>query len=468
MVTRTFLNKSNTIIKGSKENFGLNPICMLHYGDMLSRFIINFDIEGLKETMKSISDKENIKHILKMYNCGSVNDILGESVNGFNGSGERNRAVSFDIIAFKIPQIWDEGVGFDSSLDFWFTGDASIDKNASTWYKATNSNSWDEEGIYTLDALEKEYDKFLKGEESIIITKQHFDHGNENLSLDITEYVNNVINGNIEHNGIGIAFSPVLENVFSDKVNYIGFFNNHTNTTFHPCIETRWNNTIIDNRYNFTINKNNKLYLYAQIGGNLENLDTIPTCTINGKEYEVKQSKKGVYYVDVMGDSSVFEKDVIYYDLWSNIIYNGVVFDDVEMEFVAHSSNSFFKIGKSIDNSSKVNVMVQGINDAASLVRDEEREIKVYFKREYTRNDYLLLEDASYRVYMLNANKEVDVIEWDTINCMGEYNAFTLKTNELVPSTYYIDIKAIDNNNVRIFKQCLRFSIVDNITTERR
>ena len=47
MVFRTFLDKCNTIVKGSNDNFGLNPILMLHYGGLVSRILIYFDLEEL-------------------------------------------------------------------------------------------------------------------------------------------------------------------------------------------------------------------------------------------------------------------------------------------------------------------------------------------------------------------------------------------------------------------------------------
>ena len=47
MVFRPFLDKCNTIVKGCYDNFGLNPILMLHYGGLVSRILIYFDIEEL-------------------------------------------------------------------------------------------------------------------------------------------------------------------------------------------------------------------------------------------------------------------------------------------------------------------------------------------------------------------------------------------------------------------------------------
>ena len=43
IVTKTYIDKTNTIIKDNAANTGLNPVMELNYGQMLSRCIIYFD-----------------------------------------------------------------------------------------------------------------------------------------------------------------------------------------------------------------------------------------------------------------------------------------------------------------------------------------------------------------------------------------------------------------------------------------
>ena len=47
MVIRTFLDKATTIVSGSDDNFGLNPICMLSYGPTISRILVHFNIDKI-------------------------------------------------------------------------------------------------------------------------------------------------------------------------------------------------------------------------------------------------------------------------------------------------------------------------------------------------------------------------------------------------------------------------------------
>ena len=49
MITHTFFDKCNTIIEGSENNTGLNPVAELNVGDTLTRILISFDLTRLKE-----------------------------------------------------------------------------------------------------------------------------------------------------------------------------------------------------------------------------------------------------------------------------------------------------------------------------------------------------------------------------------------------------------------------------------
>lgn len=57
IVTRTYIEKCNTIVKDNHANLSLNPIMEINYGNMLSRGIIYFDHTKVKKWSK-------IKHIL--------------------------------------------------------------------------------------------------------------------------------------------------------------------------------------------------------------------------------------------------------------------------------------------------------------------------------------------------------------------------------------------------------------------
>lgn len=466
MIKKTYFKKSNTIIRGSEENFGLNPISMLHCGGMTSRFIVYFDINSIKKYIyENQSSTENFTHRLHMTNCGSIdNKHFNDEISGFNGSSERRRNTSFDVVIFEVPQEWDAGIGFDSSLDYWLTGNSSVSYKGSTWYNSTTDNTWGCNGIYSDSTLNDEISKYKNNDDSIIVSIQHFDYGNEDLDVDITKYVNDVVNAKKRNHGLCISYAPCVDDT---NVYYTGFFNNNTNTFFEPYVETSCKDAIHDDRYKFYLDKENNLLLFAQIDGEFVNLDENPICTIDGMGYPVKRVKKGVYCASVKLSSKQYDSDTILTDVWTNIKLNDEVLDDVEMDFVTLKKQLHFNIGTSKDFTNKYTAIAQGINHSETLHPDEKRDVKVYFKRDYTHNDYKLVDDAKYRVYTTDGKREIDVIDWDNIDVFSDYNVFTISSNDFLPGDYKIDIKAKIGNDTRVYKEVACFNIKNNTTKEK-
>ena len=72
----------------------------------------------------------------------------------------------------------------------------------------------------------------------ITVSTQHFDKGNENISMDITDEVNSLITGGTTNYGYGIAFERDLELLIKNPSQYVGFFTRHTQTYYEPFLET--------------------------------------------------------------------------------------------------------------------------------------------------------------------------------------------------------------------------------------
>ena len=472
MIVKTYFDKCTTIVQDSPYNFGLNPICAINYGRIVSRALIYFDEKKIKSLVndKTFSDMSKLKHVLKMKNCGSIDiDRINMPIPSEDKNGLKERATSFDAILFLIPKLWDRGRGFDFGLDFWsMGGKPSISRHGCTWYQASDGNYWDEEGVYSNTTLALEYDKFSSGEDSLVIGRQHFDFGNENFEIDITETVNKFISGEIENYGIGIMFSPMLESSDAEVTQYVGFFNKYTNTIFEPYLETTYDMYISDDRSEFYKNKMNKLYLYAYTDGSLDNLDNIPTCTINDKKYQVKQATKGVYYAEILIQNDEVADNTILYDTWSNLAYNGVNLEDVEMEFVVLSDKKYFSIGSNAEEPKTLVPYLSGINDDEKLNQGEKRLIRVDYRRNFTTDKRDLVNKSEYRIYTKEAKREVDVISYQPIEKMNLYNFFTIDTNDFVPGEYFIDVKVYYGSEIRLYKEKLRFSVVNNVTEMRR
>lgn len=483
MITRTYISKFTTIIKDSDINTGINPVAELVYGSSVSRLLFYFDHHKIKKMIeeKIFPDVSKLKHYIKITNAGSL-DFTQMHCGDISSITDdlKIRASSFDIIFFLIPNSWDNGKGFDYARDFFnqgyfakpcsglnFDSKKLLSYDACTWYKYRNGYNWEEEGIYSNETLSKEYDKWSSEEGSkIIIGRQRFDIGNENINFDITDIMNKFISGELENNGIAIAYAPNLERTSDDVENYTGFLTHKTNTFFEPFVETIYDDYIDDDRSNFALDKNNRLYLYCNVGEKLENLDETPTCTIDDVEYEVKQATKGVYYVDVMLSSKENTHTTMHYDTWSNIKYQGVELDDVELDFVTKTNKIFFNIGSSLSENTHFTPSISGILQDERIKRGDLRKVIFLNKVNYEKNKQSLVDDMQWRLYIKDGTREVDVFKWEHVNKTFLENYALIDTTILIPQRYYIDVKYTYNMEVIDHHDVLHFDIVDDLNNK--
>ena len=483
MITRTYFDKINTIIKDSEYNNGINPVAEMIYGKSLTRILLHFDINHIKENIedKTFADVEKIHHYLKLTNAGFVDfkNLHRKQLSKIDGT-DKVRTSSFDLLFFLIPQEWDGGKGYDNAEtlpnDLYITkfdnqevinGRKLMSKDGSTWYQARNGYEWKEEGVFTTDTLINEYQKYLDGEDSVVIGKQHFDIGNENINLDITNVINRFLNGTIPNYGIGIAFSPTLEATKDNKDNYVGFFSRTTNTCFEPYVETVYDDYIDDNRNDFALNKTNRLFLYCYFGDNLDNLDEMPRCIIDEKEYPVRQFSKGIYYatVKITSDSDNFN-GMMCYDVWTNLKYKGDAIEDVELEFTVKTPKIFFNVGKGLRDTSSLTPSIYGIDSDEKIKRGDIRKVGLLVNTKYKRNEAQNITNAEYRIYIKDGEREFDVINWEKVNKTYNENYFLVDTNILPPNKYYIDVRIKTNLQTIIHNNLISFFITENLNNK--
>ena len=271
-----------------------------------------------------------------------------------------------------------------------------------------------------------------------------------------------------------MAFSPLLEVSDSEYENYIGFLTDKTNTFFEPFVETRYTDVVLDDRSNFVLNKDNRLYLYCTIGDTLQSLDENPIVTIkNGDEetimenIEAKQQSRGIYYIDIKLNKGDFEADTMLYDVWGNIVYQGTKLDDVELDFVLKDTPNFFNIGNSLSTTNATfTPSITGIKEKEEIKRGDVRKLVISAKPNYTINTVQLVDNLDIRVYIKDGTREIDVIEWDGINKSFSENFYIIDTNILIPQRYYVDVRITYGMNSIIHHDVLSFDIVDDLNNK--
>ena len=461
MVIRSYFDKNNTIQYNDLTNTGLNPIAELFYGGdanntKYSRLLFYFDEYRIKDfyTGGTMPDLSKMTHILNLTNTSAFDkELLNQQT-----TDGKDRASSFDLILFKITQPWDEGTGYDYSPTKTIGGISNTSSvRASNWSQAQTNTYWvGGNGTYSGSSS------------GITIQTIHFDKGNEHIEVDITNVVNDYLSGGSINYGLGLAFTRMLEETPSDSYQYVGFFTRHTQTFFEPYLETKYNEQIIDDRNKFYLDKPNKLYLYVNLGGKPTNLDTNPGVIISNEDGNIITTltstthiTKGVYCADVLiSETNSITPDLMFYDTWTGLTINGLSRPDVELDFVLKDSSCYYNIGDNEELPTRFGFSVTGVKKDERIVRGDIRRINISAKIPYTINQQQLLDTLQYRLYVKEGKGEITVINYSDVHRTPYTNYFLLDTDSLIPQTYYLDIKAISNNEVTVAKETINFDIV--------
>jgi hypothetical protein len=496
-ILRSYIDKNNTITSNSYVNTARNPVVELNFGASdyvipnygYTRYIFDLDLVQLRQDIASgvISTgcTSAMTHTLQMTNTSSFDNEL---LNTFM-SNERRRATSFDLILFRIPktsgdtgnpQFWDEGVGYDYN-DFNIAKNSAIGGSApltyvdsrafstrpSNWYQTTTIDEWSQEGIYN-----NKNEGLVNFSGLTIVARQHFDLGNEDLNMNMTDEINGILNGSITGvTGWGLAYLPQIENITGLTDSYsVAFFSKYTQTFYQPYLLTNYDDLIKDDRNQFLKNQVNKLYLYVYQNGDLVNLDADPYVRIedaNGTALSGMSSlstclrTKGVYEVVVPNGFSGYPTPCMFYDVWSGLTINGECIPNIQNQFVLQPYKSGIQIGTVSQEPEIFGFNFYGIQQNEQILNSDIRKVGVTIKQAYTGQQVLLNVSAFYRVYVKEGTTEVQVQDWTPLNRTPNQYYFIFDMRDKIPNQYYVDIQVNSSGSKDTYKQQLTFNIVN-------
>jgi len=500
-IYRSYFSRNNTLLSNLYTNTARNPVVELNFGSSdlvvpnfgFTRFIFDLDLDGLRQMIaeKYISTgcTTAITHTLLMTNTSSFSDDLINT----NMNNGRKRATSFDLILFRIPkfsgatgapQFWDEGVGYDYN-DFGTTqngisgsqtaieqyNNKNFSLRPSNWYQTTTVANWSQPGIYdnrnSLTGLTG-----LNYSALTIIDEQHFELGNEDIQFDMTDEITGLLNGTITGvTGYGIAYKPDIENITGLTESYsVGFFGKYTQTFYQPYLLTDYNDLIQDDRNVFLKNQTNKLYLYVYQNGDFVNLDNLPGVNIEDQNGDVVtggsglttcQVTRGVYEVTVPNIFVNQAAPCLFYDVWTGLTINGQSLPNVTNQFVLQAYSAGIQIGSLSKEPSKYGFSFYGILQNEKILNTEVRKVGVVVKKEWSSQQLLENIDVFYRVYVTEGTTEVQVQDWTAVNRTPNEYYFMFDMRDKIPNEYYVDIKVNTSGEKDIYKDTLRFQIVN-------
>lgn len=449
---RSYFEKNNTIIKNSQVNTAKNPTTEIFYGSGFSKFLFKVDFTDL---ISKVNSYEYIVTTGTTHTLHLTNTIFGDEtfLGAKRGTG-RQRTNSFDLILFRIPEFWDEGLGFDyedGGYDFT-TGNVTFDERPCNWYNRTTINQWTSEGVYSTSPT--------------VIDTIHFDNGNEDINVNITSYVNGIITGSTNH-GLGLAFAVVYQDLTPEVDRSVAFFTKYTQTFFEPYVESFFDDRINDDRNNFVEKVNQNLYLYITKGTNFYNLDSLPTVDIlNSTSNPIvgltglttTHIKEGVYKVTFGLDGVLCDGKRFFFDKWKGLSLDDIDISDVTQKFIPKPYTSLYTVGQNQTDLDRYVVQFFGIKQNEKVKRGEKRKIVVTFK---SINNPInsLFDEVYYRLFIKEGRTDVIVHDWTQIDVTNE-NSFTLDTSIYIPREYYMEIKGKTHNEEIFYNEHIKFEIL--------
>lgn len=450
------------MISSNLTNNSQNPVTEVSYGSLqqrVTRFIFDVDLNNLIDKINNglIVPNSGMTHILHMTNTISyAQQYLGKK----SYSDSIERASSFDLDIFNINEDWDEGSGYDFIWDDISYPD--IVTQASNWVNRKTDTEWISGGSYQSGVTQ-------------IIGTESFENGSENINIDITDYINQrlgftgVTGYTGSTFGLGIKFPDDLEEELTTFTQSVAFHAKKTNTWYEPYIETIVDDTIIDDRNYFYLDKDNELYLYVNIGG-IEQDITVNNVLIYDQNDElvgtasgdsIVNVTKGIYKVPIHVNSESYSDSVIFRDVW-NLVINGRETQH-SGEFYLISQDKYY----TFDQSNQIDFdnyffYFWGISEKENITAGNVRKVKLTIKELYPNQNNFLPLDIEYRVFTTAGSKyEIDVIPFTSVDRTSAGYEFNLDTSWLIPQDYKLQIR-MKNGNYYENKQTLSFTVVSN------
>jgi hypothetical protein len=511
-IFRSYFLKNNTLISSNLTNNSQNPVTEVSYGTSekeLSRFIFDVDLKDLKDriTQGLLVPNSGMTHILHMTNTIRYSpDRLGKK----SYLPNINRASSFDLQLFNVNQNWDEGSGYEfdygknlfqfslpnqppnsyyvrngvilsgttgttgstiTGVTIIYNTSESLDfasnVGISNWLQASGNTNWTKAGAYISGVTQ-------------IIGSEHFEKGDENIDVDVTDYINQRLFGTGYTGttgftgssfGIGIKFPDSFEALDPVLRQAVAFFAKHTNTYYEPYIETTIDDKIVDDRNYFYLDKNNDLFLYLNVGnGNVSYTATVNKVEIFDQDdnlvsgftgNSIVNISKGVYKVTSNLSSVLYSDAVLFKDKWSLTINGRNI--EYEGEFYLISPHKYY----AFNNSNQINFenyffYFWGIGEKENIRAGVTKKIKLTIKELYANQNNFLPLDIEYRLFTTVGKKyELDLIPFTSVNRTNTGYEFNLDTSWLIPQDYFLQLR-MKNGDYYENKQTLSFTVVSD------
>lgn len=447
MIFRSYFKKQATLIRNSYTNSSRNPVIELSYGGTtnsattyVSRYVLNVDLDELKSkiTSNTINQSTVQSHILKIKNCISLND-------GYIGVDfiTSKRASGFDLAFIKLDEAFDEGTGYDYIYNDNQYREVELNKSSANWYNRRNPQiTWSQTGAFTGTT----YDLSA----STILTSQRFEIGNEDIEVDITDYVNGILfSGNV-NNGICIAYSANTETLTSVTKNVVTFFSKYTQTFFEPFLETTYDDRVNDDLCCMNFDVENDFYFVSQSSISdmlkfeiIDSNDDIIYTTTTG----FTQLNNSNYKINYTVDSEIYQDKEIFTYRWYYV--QNSKYKILEKQF--NISKIDLNDGTSMTYGTEVFINVLGIKQNEIITKKVGLKRLIFKPKRLIETRILknIIGDIEFRIYVNQGKNQIDVIPFTKASKVNDEYFTEIDFSWFISHDYTIEIRGLDKNGVQ-------------------
>jgi hypothetical protein len=281
-----------------------------------------------------------------------------------------------------------------------------------------------------------------------ILTSQRFEIGNEDIDIDITEYVNGILFSGQPNNGICIAYLANTESLTAETKNVVTFFSKYTQTFFEPFLETTYDDRVNDENCCLKFDETSNFYFISQAPitsvNKFELIDSndelIYSTTSQTSFTKLNYSNyKTSYFID----SENYEDQEIFYTKWY-YTQNGKN-KVIEREF---NISRLDLNDDSLTYTTEVFINVVGIkqNDIISKKAGLKRLIFKAKRLIQTKILKNIIGDIEFRIYVNQGKNQIDVIPFTKASKVNDEYFAEIDFSWFISHDYTIEVRGLDKN----------------------
>jgi len=410
------------------------------------------------------------------------------SLNRFSGVLPNSGSVQFYLRLFNVKhpfsvprkfyatinplsQSWEEGYGLDMEgyTDKGFV--SGTGGYGSTWLYAGSGSKWIQEGS-----------DFITG--SGYDLKYYFETGLEDIELDITDIVESWMTGTLPNNGLLVKLSSSFEDGSALTSFYTKKFSARGSEFYfsRPCIEARWNPTVVDDRNNFyasssllnAADNTMNLYFYNKAGGSFKNIVNNPipaikfytdaafTNEITAAYSSVSNPLPGIYRAQVAIDTTAS----VVYDKWVNPLTSSIKYFSASFDIYQRENDTVSSQTEYIYNITNLKALYSQ-NEKARMnifVRERGWQPTIYTVA-YNNVENTSIPNLYYKIFRLNDNYTIvdystGSLAYSKTSYDSNGNYFEIDMNIFEKDYGYgIKLATWDGSTLKEFKDTFKFRV---------